>query len=143
MTKKDGPVAPASARTGERTSRTTTVRGARRASTAAPRARKSTVTAMPKAPEPMDAGPVAEADRKSPPMPEPATGRTARVRQTCRLTAGEYAELTALKKRAAALARPAKRGELLRAGLYALRRMDDAQLFALLDSLPDAAAARA
>jgi hypothetical protein len=68
---------------------------------------------------------------------KPSSTRVRWVRQSCRLTTAEYGELTEVKKRASALARPTKRGGLLRAGLYALRGMSDAQLFALLDSLPD------
>lgn len=65
-----------------------------------------------------------------------ADTRVPGVRQACKLTADEYAQLTALKKRASRVARPMKRGELLRAGLHALLAMDDAALFAALDRVP-------
>lgn len=65
-----------------------------------------------------------------------AKPRTRWVRQSCRLTEAEYTQLTALKKRAAGLARPVKRGRLLRAGLHALLCMSDDELFSLLDALP-------
>lgn len=79
-----------------------------------------------------NATPAAERTRK------PATPR--RVRQACRLSGDEYARLGALKKRAASLARPMKRGELLRAGLHVLLRMPDDELFRALDALPAAPA---
>lgn len=114
----------------------------------APR-RASAGVAMPKAPEPLPAAPPAAPsaahESTAPAGPSaPSRAQAPRVhwvRQSCRLTTAEYGELSALKKRAAALARPMKRGRLLRAGLYALRGMSDAQLFALLDSLPDPEAA--
>lgn len=71
-------------------------------------------------------------------MRKPAAPR--RVRQACRLSEDEYARLGALKKRAGALARPMKRGELLRAGLHVLLRMPDDELFRALDALPAAPA---
>lgn len=55
------------------------------------------------------------------------------VRQGCKLTEAEYGALSALKKRASELARPMKRSELLRVGLQALARLDDAALFDELD----------
>lgn len=69
---------------------------------------------------------------------KPAVPR--RVRQACRLSEDEYARLGALKKRAGSLARPMKRGELLRAGLHVLLRMPDDELFRALDALPAAPA---
>lgn len=81
-----------------------------------------------------DASPAALAVDVSAPA-KPAT-RVRWVSQTCRMTQPEYEQLSALKKRAGALARPMKRGRLLRAGLHALLCMPDDELFALLDSLP-------
>ena len=48
----------------------------------------------------------------------------------------EYAAIDALKQRAAALARPAKKSELLRAGLKLLAGLDDAALQAALQAVP-------
>ena len=77
------------------------------------------------------------------PTPSPPTVRVAStspsraasrwVRQDCKLTEAEYGALSLLKKRAAALARPMKRGELLRVGLQMLAHLDDAALFEALD----------
>lgn len=73
----------------------------------------------------------------TPALPRAApASRPRRVRQSCRLTEGEYAQLTALKKRAARLGRPMKRGRLLRAGLQAMVCMPDDELFSLLDAMP-------
>ena len=129
MSKTSKPAAP-------ETTRVAKTRPSRNAAAATPKARARAATrdvAMPRAPEPIL--PV-----QTPPRADEAPAhRTQRVRQNCRLTTAEYAELTALKKRAAALARPMKRGRLLRAGLLAMQRMSDAQLFALLDALPEPA----
>lgn len=73
---------------------------------------------------------------RSRPGASEAKPRTRWVRQSCRLTEAEYTQLTALKKRAAGLARPVKRGRLLRAGLHSLLCMSDDELFSLLDALP-------
>lgn len=98
---------------------------------AAPRKRVAD-TPVPRAPEPLPAPRAAQAaDTPAP------TARVHWVRQACRLTPSEYEALSALKKRASRLARPTKRGRLLRAGLYALQRMSDDELFALLDSVPE------
>lgn len=58
------------------------------------------------------------------------------VRQPCKLTEAEYDTLSSLKKRASGLARPMKRGELLRVGLQMLAALDDAALFEALDRAP-------
>lgn len=107
-------------------------------------ARRTVPAVMPQAPEPMPAAPEpaapAKAAKAAPDESRAPAPRTQWVRQSCRLTTAEYGELSTLKKRAAALARPMKRGRLLRAGLHAMCGMSDAQLFALLDSMPQAEA---
>lgn len=50
--------------------------------------------------------------------------------------------VAALKKRALGLGRPAKKSELLRAGLHALVRLDDAGLEAVLKGLVELKAGR-
>lgn len=55
------------------------------------------------------------------------------VRQVCKLSEQEYGQLSVLKKRSRNLARPMKRGELLRVGLQLLAALDDAALFDALD----------
>ena len=83
-----------------------------------------------------DAVPVAAPAFRVATTPTPKEPRDARrIRQGCRLTTDEYARLGGLKKRAASLDRPMKRGDLLRVGLHALLQMPDAELFAALDAL--------
>lgn len=135
MSKTGKPAAPAKKPAGT----TTATRRTASATGAGPRPRAArsrlAETPLPQAP---DALPAPVETPAATPAAERAPERVQWVRQSCRLTTAEYAELSLLKKRAAALARPTKRGSLLRAGLYALRGMSDAQLFALLDRLPEA-----
>ncbi len=58
------------------------------------------------------------------------------VRDSFTIPKDEYALLMALKERSVALARPAKKGELLRAGIAALGAMSDKRLLAALDAVP-------
>lgn len=48
----------------------------------------------------------------------------------------EYAQIATLKKRLEGLAKPAKKSELLRAGLKLLSAMDDASLKAAMAAVP-------
>ena len=58
------------------------------------------------------------------------------VRDSFTIPKAEYAALDALKARAAALGRPAKKSEVLRAGLKALAVMSDSALATCLQSVP-------
>lgn len=80
------------------------------------------------------AQPAATPDGASPAVPVATAPAVDWTEQRLRLTTAEAAHLRTLKKRAAALARPMKRGELLRLGLALLGRMPDAELFAALDA---------
>lgn len=58
------------------------------------------------------------------------------VRDSFTIPKAEYAVLESLKQRAIQLAQPAKKSELLRAGIKALASMSDAALRAALDAVP-------
>ena len=58
------------------------------------------------------------------------------MRDSFTIPASEYAALSQLKQRAVALARPAKKSEVLRAGLMALAALDDRALLAALARVP-------
>ncbi|MCZ8251560.1 MAG: hypothetical protein O9318_03725 [Hylemonella sp.] len=58
------------------------------------------------------------------------------VRDSYTLPKDEYAALTALKQRSIQLARPAKKSELLRAGIRALSTLSDKALLAALQAVP-------
>lgn len=57
------------------------------------------------------------------------------VRDSFTMPKGEYAAIDALKARAARLGRPAKKSEMLRAGVQVLTAMPDAQFLASLSGL--------
>lgn len=58
------------------------------------------------------------------------------VRDSYTLPKDEYAALTALKQRSIQLARPAKKSELLRAGIQVLTGLSDKALLAALKAVP-------
>lgn len=58
------------------------------------------------------------------------------VRDSFTIPKGEYAVLEALKQRAARLARPTKKSEVLRAGISALNAMTDQIFLATLNAVP-------
>ncbi len=58
------------------------------------------------------------------------------VRDSFTIPKSEYAVLELLKMRAATLARPSKKSELLRAGISALQRMTDRSFLAALGAVP-------
>ncbi len=58
------------------------------------------------------------------------------VRDSFTMPKPEYAAIDVLKARAARLGRPAKKSEMLRAGVMALSAMPDAQLLGCLAGLP-------
>lgn len=67
------------------------------------------------------------------PLPEP---KPKLVRDSFTMPKAEYAVIEQLKRRATALARPAKKSELLRAGVKALNALSDAALLAALQAVP-------
>ena len=88
-----------------------------------------------------------------PPAPKPAVGKKPvgvkaklekpakpkkpkLVRDSFTIPKTEYLVLEALKQRAVSLAQPAKKSELLRAGIKALAAMSDADLRAALQAVP-------
>jgi len=58
------------------------------------------------------------------------------VRDSFTIPRGEYALLQELKTRIATLGRPAKKSEVLRAGIQALKALDDAGLLAVVGQVP-------
>lgn len=75
----------------------------------------------------------------APARPKPAGPTKSKpklVRDSFTMPKAEYAAIEALKHRAAQLARPAKKSELLRAGVKALSSMDDGTLLAALRAVP-------
>lgn len=79
-----------------------------------------------------------------PPEPAGDKPRKAKVmRDSFRIPASEYVVLQALKERAAQAGRPAKKSEVLRAGVKALAAMGDSAFVTALAAIPAARAARA
>jgi hypothetical protein len=70
------------------------------------------------------------------PAPAAPRKREKLVRDSFTIPKGEYAMLATLKERAIGLARPAKKSELIRAGVQALAAMDDSGLLAALTRVP-------
>lgn len=62
--------------------------------------------------------------------------KSKRVRDSFSMPKAEYAVLDQLKQRAALLERPAKKNELVRAGVQLLTALSDAQFLAALAQLP-------
>jgi hypothetical protein len=79
------------------------------------------------------AAPKAGADTKAP-ASKPAKDKL--VRDSFTIPASEYAVLGQLKQRSVTLAQPAKKSEVIRAGLKALAALDDAALKAALAQVP-------
>jgi hypothetical protein len=84
------------------------------------------------------------ADKAASPAPKPDVAAPARttktkqklVRDSFTIPKDEHALLEGLKRRAADLRRPTKKSELLRAGVAALRALDDRAFLAALDGIP-------
>lgn len=79
--------------------------------------------------------------RLPPPVADPAPAPIAKpkqklVRDSFTIPQSEYLVLESLKLRAATLARPAKKSELLRAGIGALNAMGDKAFLAALGRVP-------
>jgi hypothetical protein len=67
------------------------------------------------------------------PLPEP---KAKLVRDSFTMPKAEYAAIEQLKRRASVLERPAKKSELLRAGIKALSVLSDTALLAALQAVP-------
>jgi len=67
---------------------------------------------------------------------QPAKAKPKLVRDGFTIPKDEYEVLAELKHRAARLGRPAKKSEVLRAGVAALKAMDDKKFVAALASVP-------
>lgn len=67
---------------------------------------------------------------------EPKAGKPKLVRDSFTMPKAEYAAIDVLKQRAAKLARPAKKSELLRAGIKALSALGDKALLEALGAVP-------
>lgn len=110
----------------------------------------SPVTGKPASAKPVAKKPVSTAKPASPKVaPKPATisnivvaaekTKTEKVkmeRDSFTMPKEEYAQIAALKKRLDALGKPAKKSELLRAGLKLLSGLSDAALQASLNAIP-------
>ena len=91
------------------------------------KAEKAKVAAAPKAKAaPSKASPIKEAKAKKPKL----------VRDSFTIPKDEYAVIETLKQRAATLAQPVKKSELLRAGLKVLAGLSDAALRSALQAVP-------
>jgi hypothetical protein len=66
----------------------------------------------------------------------PPAGNAKLVRDSFTIPKDEYVVLDELKERAARLVRPVKKGELLRAGIAALKAMPDRSFLAALSAVP-------
>lgn len=81
-----------------------------------------------------------KADRKAPEKAKPAPGEAPKVRiklvrDSFTMPREDFERIARLKARAIEFKRPAKKSELLRAGLQALAKMDDKSLHAALAAL--------
>ena len=78
----------------------------------------------------------AKLETKVPTLPSPNTKKPKLVRDSFTIPKAEYVALDELKLRAAALVRPAKKSELLRAGIKILDSLSDAAYLAALAQVP-------
>jgi hypothetical protein len=82
------------------------------------------------------AAPAAAASAPATAAADARPAKTKLVRDSFTIPAAEYERIGQLKLRAATLARPTKKSELLRAGLQALLSMDNSTLLAALETVP-------
>lgn len=95
---------------------------------AAPAAKPAAKAAKPAAKAPAAKRPAAAA-------PKPAKVKARLVRDSFTMPQADFDLIAALKARAIEFKRPAKKSELLRAGLHALSALNDGSLRSALDSL--------
>lgn len=94
-------------------------------------------TAPRQAPQPSKAAPAApKAAAPVPPEKEAKAKKPKLVRDSFTIPKDEYAVIEALKLRAVGLSHPAKKSEILRAGLKALAGLSDAALRNALKAVP-------
>lgn len=105
-------------------------------STAKPIASKTSPAAKKSAPA--KAAPVAAKAAQPRAKPEPAApaAKLKLVRDSFTIPKHEYVVLDELKQRAASLKRPAKKSELLRAGIAALKAMPDKSFLSAINAVP-------
>lgn len=115
-----------------------------------PAAKKPAPATSPRArPAPARRAPAAKTATATPVIPvrtaDPAGDKPRKakvVRDSFRIPASEYAVLQALKERAAQAGHPAKKSEVLRAGVRVLAAMGDSAFVTALAAIPAAKAAR-
>ncbi len=103
-----------------------------RATPARKKAARKPVAVVARTPAPTPA----KAPAPEPTARAPKAAKLKLVRDSFTMPADEYAEIAALKQRALSSAHPAKKSELLRAGIKLLSGLGDAELVELLTSLP-------
>jgi len=106
---------------------------AKPAATAKPAAKAA---AKPKAAAPAASKPAAKSAAPVAPAKEAKAKKPKLVRDSFTIPKDEYAVVETLKQRAAALAQPAKKSELLRAGLKLLTTLSDTALRSALQAVP-------
>jgi len=79
---------------------------------------------------------VAKPAEKKVVAPKPSKPKVKLVRDSFTMPKLEYAAIDVLKERAAKLARPVKKSELLRAGIKLLSALDDKALLAAVNAVP-------
>jgi hypothetical protein len=118
------------ARTTATTTRPTAVRKAKATAPAAVAPAKTAARAA------ADAAPNRAAESAGAAVATPRKPKPKLVRDSFTIPKSEYAVLEGLKLRAAKLARPIKKSELLRAGIAALSAMSDKAFLAALNGVP-------
>jgi hypothetical protein len=109
---------------------------ARRSAAPARPARKAAPKPTPKARPAAEAAEAPAAPAKAAPAPAPKAPKEKPVRDSFTMPPAEYAVIAAIKQRALQLGHPAKKSEVLRAGLKTLAAMSDKVLLAALQAVP-------
>lgn len=109
-------------------------------SAAKPKVAKKSLPSAPKSKRTLDTGPKGDPtiEKVVAPAREAVAAKPKQklVRDSFTIPKSEYAALESLKARATMLTRPAKKGELLRAGIKALHQMKDEAFLAALNDVP-------
>jgi hypothetical protein len=106
-----------------------------------PRVSRASIPATAALVAPSKSAPKSRPKAATPPVADPSPASIAKpkqklVRDSFTIPKSEYLVLEALKLRAATLARPAKKSEVLRAGIGALNAMGDKAFLAALGRVP-------
>lgn len=117
-----------------RTATPTSRPAAKKAAAPAPRAATAKKAAKPR-PAARPAAPAAKPAAPAPAAPKEPKLKAKLVRDSFTMPQADFALIGALKDRAIGFKRPAKKSELLRAGLQALAGLNDTALKAALDAL--------